>query len=92
MSLYIGIPFCPTRCAYCSFVSADVGRALKLVDPYVEALLEEVRRTGQVLEQAGLRRPHPVCGGGTPTTLSASQLDRLLAAAEAHLPWRAAGR
>ena len=86
MSLYIGIPFCPTRCAYCSFVSADVGRALKLVDPYVEALLEEVRRTGQVLEQAGLRVRTLYVGGGTPTTLSASQLDRLLAAAEAHLP------
>ena len=86
ISLYIGIPFCPTRCAYCSFVSADVGRALKLVDPYVEALLEEVRRTGQVLEQAGLRVRTLYVGGGTPTTLSASQLDRLLAAAEAHLP------
>ena len=86
VSLYVGIPFCPTRCAYCSFVSADVGRALKLVDPYVEALLEEVRRTGQVLEQAGLRVRTLYVGGGTPTTLSASQLDRLLAAAEAHLP------
>ena len=86
VSLYIGIPFCPTRCAYCSFVSADVGRALKLVDPYVEALLEEVRRTGQVLEQAGLRVRTLYVGGGTPTTLSASQLDRLMAAAEAHLP------
>ena len=72
VSLYIGIPFCPTRCAYCSFVSADVGRALKLVDPYVEALLEEVRRTGQVLEQAGLRVRTLYVGGGTPTTLSAS--------------------
>lgn len=86
VSLYIGIPFCPTRCAYCSFVSADVGRTLKLVDPYVEALLEEVRRTGQVLEQAGLRVRTLYVGGGTPTTLSAPQLDRLLAAAEAHLP------
>ena len=86
ISLYVGIPFCPTRCAYCSFVSADVGRALKLVDPYVEALLEEVRRTGQVLEQAGLRVRTLYVGGGTPTTLSASQLDRLMAAAEAHLP------
>ena len=86
IAVYVGIPFCPTRCAYCSFVSADVGRALKLVDPYVEALLEEVRRTGQVLEQAGLRVRTLYVGGGTPTTLSASQLDRLLAAAEAHLP------
>ena len=90
VSLYIGIPFCPTRCAYCSFVSADVGRALKLVDPYVEALLEEVRRTGQVLEQAGLRVRTLYVGGGTPTTLSASQLDRLLAAGH-HYPGKAGG-
>ena len=41
VSVYVGIPFCPTRCAYCSFVSADVGRTLNLVEPYVEALLEE---------------------------------------------------
>lgn len=85
-------PSVPPGCAYCSFVSADVGRALKLVDPYVEALLEEVRRTGQVLEQAGLRVRTLYVGGGTPTTLSASQLDRLLAAAEAHLPLAGCGR
>lgn len=53
VSLYVGIPFCPTRCAYCSFVSADVGRTLKLLEPYLDALLEEIGALGRVLERTG---------------------------------------
>ena len=86
VSLYIGIPFCPTRCAYCSFVSADVGRTLKLVEPYLEAVLEEVEYTGRVLRESGLSIHSLYVGGGTPTTLSAGQLERLFSAARAHLP------
>ena len=86
VSLYIGIPFCPTRCAYCSFVSADVGRTLKLVEPYLEAVLEEVKYTGRVLRESGLSIHSLYVGGGTPTTLSAGQLERLFSAARAHLP------
>lgn len=86
VSLYIGIPFCPTRCAYCSFVSADVGRSLKLVEPYVEGLLREVAETGRVLRGLGLNVRSFYMGGGTPTTLSADQMDRLLAQCERHLP------
>ena len=86
VSLYIGIPFCPTRCAYCSFVSADVGRALKLLDPYVDALITELEETGRVLKEAGLSVYSLYMGGGTPTTLSAQQLDRVLSAARTHLP------
>ena len=86
VSLYIGIPFCPTRCAYCSFVSADVGRTLKLVEPYVDGLLREVSETGRVLKEAGLDVRSFYMGGGTPTTLSAEQLDRLLSHCEQHLP------
>ena len=78
VSLYVGIPFCPTRCAYCSFVSADVGRTLKLVEPYVEGLLREVAETGRVLRELGLSVRSFYMGGGTPTTLSADQMDRLL--------------
>ena len=78
VSLYVGIPFCPTRCAYCSFVSADVGRALKLIEPFLEALSREIRATGKVLEETGLKVRAIYFGGGTPTTLSASQLDRLM--------------
>ena len=86
VSLYIGIPFCPTRCAYCSFVSADVGRTLKLLDPYVDALVTELEETGRVLKEAGLSVYSLYMGGGTPTTLSAQQLDRVLSAARTHLP------
>ena len=86
VSLYIGIPFCPTRCAYCSFVSAGVGKTLNLVEPYVEGLLREVEASGRVLGEAGLRVRSFYMGGGTPTTLSADQLDRLLSKCEACLP------
>ena len=86
VSVYVGIPFCPTRCAYCSFVSADVGRALKLVEPYLEGLLREVEETGRVLRAAGLSVRSFYMGGGTPTTLSAPQLERLLEACRRHLP------
>ena len=86
VSLYIGIPFCPTRCAYCSFVSADVGRTLKLVEPYLAAVLEEVEHTGRVLKESGLSIHSLYVGGGTPTTLSAGQLEALFSAARAHLP------
>ena len=55
VSLYVGIPFCPTRCAYCSFVSADVGRALRLIDPFLAALHREISAAGAMLERAGLR-------------------------------------
>ena len=86
VSLYVGIPFCPSRCAYCSFVSADVGRTLKLVEPYVDALLREAEETGRVLKELGLAVRSFYVGGGTPTTLSADQLDRLLSRCEEVLP------
>lgn len=86
VSLYVGIPFCPTRCVYCSFVSADVGRTLNLVEPYLDALLREVKETGRVLREAGLAVRSFYMGGGTPTTLSADQLDRLLSKCETDLP------
>ena len=75
--LYIGIPFCPTRCAYCSFVSQSVEKSLKLVAPFFDALKEEVRAVGQQVRASGLRPVSIYFGGGTPTTLSASQLDEL---------------
>ena len=86
VSLYIGIPFCPSRCAYCSFVSADVGRTLKLVEPYLEGLLQEVAETGRVLREAGRTIRSFYMGGGTPTTLSAEQMDRLLSKCAECLP------
>ena len=86
VSLYVGIPFCPTRCTYCSFVSASVTRTLKLVPPFVELLCEEVKKTGEMLKQAGKTISTLYMGGGTPTTLSAPQLDHLLTVMETYLP------
>ena len=53
VSLYVGIPFCPTRCAYCSFVSRSVGKRTELLEPYLQALLQELTLTGQLLRQKG---------------------------------------
>ena len=85
VSLYVGIPFCPTRCAYCSFVSADVGRALKLIDPFLDALSKEIQATGAMLAGAGLKVRTVYFGGGTPTTLTAPQLDRLMGEIAEHI-------
>lgn len=76
-ALYISIPFCPTRCAYCSFISQDVKQAKKLMAPYFARLLEELEKTAQVTTALGLRLVSVYVGGGTPTTLSAGQLREL---------------
>ena len=78
ISLYVGIPFCPTRCAYCSFVSNSVEKSLHLVEPYLQALLAEIDSAGRMVEELGLRIRSFYMGGGTPTTLSADQMSRLL--------------
>ena len=78
ISLYIGIPFCPTRCAYCSFVSASVEKSFKLMEPYLEALTAEIDAAGRMVRETGLRVKSFYMGGGTPTTLSARQMDALL--------------
>ena len=84
IGLYAGIPFCPTRCAYCSFISNAVGKNEKLVAPYLEALLVEIGRRGSEAAAAGQRPIALYFGGGTPTTLSPGQLDRLCTAMEEH--------
>lgn len=76
-SLYVSIPFCPTRCAYCSFVSQDVEHAKKLMDPYFQLLLVELEKVSQVTRDLGLSPVTVYIGGGTPTTLSAAQLSAL---------------
>ncbi len=81
-SLYVSIPFCPTRCDYCSFVSQTVERAQKLIPAYVEKLCEELRYTGTLAKSMGLRLETVYFGGGTPTTLTAEQLTAVLKAVE----------
>ena len=82
IAVYVGIPFCPTRCAYCSFVSHSVERSFSLVPPYVDALIEEIKAGGRMAREQGLRCRAFYMGGGTPTTLTAEQMDRVLTAFE----------
>jgi len=78
LSLYIGIPFCPTRCAYCSFVSRSIGKRTELLDPYLQALHREIEVTGKLLANSGKTLRTIYIGGGTPTTLSTVQMTDLL--------------
>ncbi|MDD4744260.1 MAG: coproporphyrinogen dehydrogenase HemZ [Eubacteriales bacterium] len=81
--VYIGIPFCPTRCSYCSFITREAPSRPTLLEPYVTALTDEIRGFFSQIRQ-------PVdalyIGGGTPTTLSAGQLARLFDAVRAFVP------
>ena len=78
VSLYVGIPFCPTRCSYCSFVSRTIGKKTELLEPYLAALLREIEVTGRLLAQSGKTVRTIYIGGGTPTTLSTPQMAYLL--------------
>ena len=84
ISLYVGIPFCPTRCTYCSFVSRTIGKKTELLEPYLEALLKEIAATGELLGKSGKHLRTIYIGGGTPSTLTASQLARLMDAIREH--------
>lgn len=78
ISLYVGIPFCPTRCAYCSFVSNSVEKSGKLIEPYLQALYNEIDFSSNLVTELGLNIKTVYIGGGTPTTLSSPQLERLM--------------
>ncbi len=83
-SLYISIPFCPTRCSYCSFVSHSVENAKGLVPRYVELLTDELARTAVLARNLGLHLETVYIGGGTPTALSAEQLAAVMTAVREH--------
>ena len=78
VSLYVGIPFCPTRCTYCSFVSRTIGKKTELLNPYLAALQRELEVTGKLLADSGKHLRTIYIGGGTPTTLSTPQMTYLL--------------
>ena len=77
-SLYISIPFCPTRCSYCSFVSHAVEKAEKLIPQYIEYLCREIKATAKIVKENSLKLSTVYIGGGTPTTLSANQLTLII--------------
>ena len=77
-SLYISIPFCPSRCTYCSFVSQSIEKAEKLIPEYVKLLCKEIKYTAEIVNGLGLRLESVYIGGGTPTTLSPLEMSSLL--------------
>ena len=84
VSVYIGIPFCPSRCIYCSFVSASTEKTAGLLPQYLDALIRELETVGRLLAASGRRVRTLYIGGGTPTTLSTPQLRRLMDAIRTH--------
>ncbi len=79
-SLYLSVPFCPSRCSYCSFVSHSVDKAGKLVEDYVKLLCEEIKQTGKIAKENKLRLQTVYIGGGTPVAFSAEQLKTVMSA------------
>ncbi|ABO51385.1 coproporphyrinogen III oxidase, anaerobic [Desulforamulus reducens MI-1] len=85
VGVYIGIPFCPSRCLYCSFPSYSIKRHRDMVDPFLKALLQEIQVIGETLRSQGLLVQSIYLGGGTPTSLNCEQLQSLLEAIQLSL-------
>lgn len=83
-SLYISIPFCPSRCSYCSFISHSNDKAVKLMPQYVQLLCKEIEQTADIARDLGLKLETVYMGGGTPTSLSAEHLKQITDAIEAN--------
>lgn len=78
ISIYLGMPFCPTRCLYCSFTSNPIGGNKKIVEPYLESLSKEIIEIGKYVEEKGLKIQCVYFGGGTPTAIDDNQFEKLL--------------
>ncbi len=78
VSIYLGVPFCPTRCAYCSFVSQAIRHNQKFIVPYVDAVRKEIEATARIADDLGYKVETVYFGGGTPTTLSPESLGVLI--------------
>lgn len=85
IGLYISIPFCPTRCSYCSFVSHSMDSAMQLIPDYVEYLCREIEILGGIIRRYGLHVQSVYIGGGTPTSISAQQLRQVMEAIRTHI-------
>lgn len=77
-SLYISIPFCPTRCSYCSFISQTMDSGRKLIPEYIDKMCREIRHMAQITKRLGMKLDTVYFGGGTPTSLEASQLAAIM--------------
>lgn len=85
VSIYVSIPFCPTRCVYCSFPSNPIQQKKKLVKPYVEALAKEIAYATQVVYHSGRYIDCVYIGGGTPTALDLEELEKVVSAIRTHV-------
>lgn len=85
VGVYIGIPFCPTRCLYCSFPGYELKRYGAWMPPFLSALRQEIEVVGAAIRNAGQKVQNIYIGGGTPTALSAAQLANLLSSVEKNL-------
>lgn len=83
-SLYVSIPFCPTRCSYCSFISHSNDKAKKLMPEYTEYLIKEIEETGKIAKSLGLKLESVYYGGGTPTALTEELLKKVSDAVSAN--------
>ena len=78
VDLYINIPFCPSKCSYCSFISAEYKAIEKFIPNYIDALIKEIRETKKLIIEKSYIVKTIYIGGGTPTVLSATQLEQIL--------------
>lgn len=85
IGFYVSIPFCPTRCSYCSFVSHSMESAYKLIPDYISRLCEEIAAYGQIIRDCGLTVQSIYIGGGTPTAVTAEQLRQVMEAVRTHI-------
>jgi len=85
-SVYIGIPFCPTKCAYCTFPAYDINGSQGSVNGFLAGLHEEMRVIGRWLKDNGVRITTVYFGGGTPTSITAEEMDALYAEMHASFP------
>lgn len=89
VAVYAGIPFCPSRCSYCSFPGYPVGRGREQLKAYLAALRQEIEQAGVMMKGFGFKAGTLYIGGGTPTVLDAGELENLLAQLQADIPMRA---
>ncbi len=80
VSLYVGIPFCPSRCAYCSFISQATEHNKKYIVPYVESLIKEIEHTSKIIKSLNMKVDTVYFGGGTPTAIDTYLLEKIISA------------
>ncbi len=85
VSIYVGIPFCPSRCAYCSFISQATEHNNKYTEPYTEAVLKEIEYTGKIIKELGMRVDTVYFGGGTPTAIKPGLLEKIICSIEENM-------